>query len=169
MPPSSVIRLMMTDGNNVHAPDYHAEITAEKIIGELESSVISISDTASPDTIRASRSLRKAIEELLTSHHQVVHDHEQAKLAEHGMARAAEAVAADASQEILPDAAAESVLYDRIADAAKGTPFAQMFFRDDVRTAVINELHHETRSQMGVHRAVFHRADQLAKQPRIVK
>src|ERR1700761_6448714 len=89
---TNIVRTMYTppdaNGNAVpHPADYHAEITAEKIIGELESSIISIGATAPNETILAGRALRKAIELEIIKHHEKVHSHEQGKLAEHGLAR----------------------------------------------------------------------------------
>lgn len=152
-----MLRTMYTppdaDGNLVpHAPDYHAEITAEKIIGELESSIISVAPTST--NLQAGRDLRKKIERVLTVHHEKVHAHEHAKLEEAGMARAAIDTKVDDSKEILSDSDVSDLL-SGIADAAKGTPFEPLFLRDDVRTAITYELHHETRSQMHVHRHVF--------------
>lgn len=157
----SIVRTMATDGNNVHAPDYHAEVTAEKIIGELESSVISVADTAIPETVRASRNLRKAIEGILMSHHQKVHDYEQGKLSEHGLERM--------DQPLETSELVDEQMLEEIAAAAQGSPFERYFAQQNVRDAILAELHHETRSQMNVHRLVYQRADQLAKRPRIVK
>ncbi len=157
---SGIIRIMATSGNNVHAPDYHAEITAEKIISSAETAVISVGDTAHPEIVSAGRELRKAIEKLLLPHHQKIHDHEQGQLAEHGLDRL--------EQPLETKDLVDGQLLEDIVAAARSTPLAALFQRDDVRAAILAELHHEARSQMNVHRLVFQQADRLAKRPRVV-
>jgi hypothetical protein len=148
-----------------HAPDYHAEITAEKIIGELESSIISISPTST--SLQAGRDLRKKIEKVLTAHHERVDTHESGKLQEGGATRANLAMAHDDSNEVLSDGDVSDLLAG-IAEAAKGTPFEALFTRDDVREAITRELHHETRSQMHIHRHVFKSNAERQNKPRLV-
>ena len=150
------MRVMVTSGTNVHAPDYHAEITAEKIISAAEHSVILIADTSTLAPI--GREVRKRIEAALLKHHQAVHDHECAEIAATGMAHC------DCDLDSHPHV--DAAMLDEIAAAAEGTPLHQYFLRQDVRDGILAELHHETRSQMHVHRTV-HRARQ-ASGPRAI-
>src|SRR5579872_117961 len=142
-----MVRVMVTDGNNVHAPDYHAEVTAEKIT--------ILGENASPEIVSATRALRKKIENILLAHHQNVHDSEQAALASEGAAR--HGTPLDSSGLV------DVKTVQEIATAAVGTPLEQHFARADVQAAILEELHHETRSQMNVHRLVHARAAELAK------
>jgi hypothetical protein len=134
-------RVMITDRNAngslaVHSPDYHAEVTAEKLIVAGEQ--------ASAEQLNASRALRKKVEAILVAHHQGAHDAEQAALAQHGAARYAHPLEADVDQAVL----------NEIVAAARGTILEAHFARADVQAAILAELHHETRSQIAVHRAV---------------
>lgn len=138
-------RVMFTNGNDVHPADYHAEVTAGKIIEIVEH--------ASAAT--APRDLRKAIEAILTSHHTDVGSDENAQIKQHGLDRLNHPL--DASPHIDND------LMTQIINASKGTIMESTFARGDVQTHIVGELHHETRSQMNVHRLVFAEADRLAK------
>jgi len=140
-------RVMITDGNNVHPADYHAEVTAEKIV--------TVGETASAETVTASRELRKAIEKILIAHHVGVGEAEQAALAEHGLARCDHPL--DASPHVNDEIVAE------IVGASVGTILQGHFARPDVQEVIREILHHETRSQMNVHRLVHKEADRLAK------
>jgi hypothetical protein len=137
-------RVMITNGNNVHAPDYHAEVTAEKII--------SVAETASPETVLAARDLRKKVEVILTSHHQVTHDTEQAALATMGPARYSHPLESVVDEGVMKQIVAASV----------GTILEGHFARADVQELILAELHHETRSQMNVHRLVHKEASRLS-------
>jgi hypothetical protein len=141
-------RVMITNGNNFHPADYHAEVTAEKIVV--------IGENASPELIQASRAFRKAVEAILVSHHTVVESTEQAALAEHGAARYDHCL-----HQCALDATDESVMVE-IAAASRGTVLEAHFHRADVQAAILQELHHETRSQMNVHREVHKAAAKLA-------
>ena len=132
-------RVMITNGNNFHPADYHAEVTAEKIVV--------VGETASSGQVSASRELRKKVEAILTRHHIGVEDDEQAKLKEHGMARLDHPL--DASPHITDD------IVQEIDAAARGTVLENHFSRADVQGVITEILHHETRSQMHVHRMVF--------------
>lgn len=140
-------RVMITNGNNVHAPDYHAEVTAEKIT--------LLAETASAETISATRDLRKKFEAILTSHHQGAHDAEQSALKTEGVARYK--VELDATPHV------NDGLVKQLVAAAVGTPLEAHFAKPEVQAAILSELHHETRSQMNVHRLVHARAAELAK------
>lgn len=134
-------RVMTTDRNpdgtlSVHSPDYHAEVTAEKIIV--------VGETASDAQVSASRDLRKKVEAILIAHHQDTHDAEVAALAEHGAARYDHDLEASVDDAVLKE----------IVAAARGTVLEAHFARPDVQEAILAELHHETRSQMRVHRTV---------------
>lgn len=162
------VGVMITNGNNVHPADYHAEVTAGKIIV--------VAETASDETKQASRELRKKVEAILVAHHEGVHDHEQAKLAEEGLdrckgqlARRAEIDAAIAEKrepvmttEMHDLDASEHVtdeIIDEIAGAARGTILEGHFANPEVQNVIREILHHETRSQMNVHREVHVQAD----------
>lgn len=80
----SIVRVMATSGNNVHAPDYHAEVTAEKIISAAQTAVVSISNSSPVASV--GREVRKKIEAILLAHHGMVHEHEQSGLTENGLA-----------------------------------------------------------------------------------
>ena len=71
--------IMITNNADHHDPEHHAEMTASKIIVTAES--------ASPETVRASRALRRDVERILLRHHEDTHHCEQAALGEHGAAR----------------------------------------------------------------------------------
>lgn len=142
-------RCMITNGNNVHPADYHAEVTAEKIVV--------VGEKASSEQISASRELRKKIEAILTQHHCVVGADEQAKLAEHGEARLDHPL--DATPHVTDDVVAE------IASAARGTVLEAHFARADVQGVIREILHQETRSQMHVHRIVAKAAGTLKPAP----
>jgi cation diffusion facilitator CzcD-associated flavoprotein CzcO len=129
-------RVMITDGNNVHPADYHAEVTAEKIVV--------VGETASAEQVTASRSLRKAIEAVLTAHHCTVAADEQAKLKEHGFDRLSHPL--DAAPHVT------DTIVQEIVACAKGTILEAHFGRADVQAVIAEILHHETRSQMNVHR-----------------
>jgi hypothetical protein len=166
-----MVRVMITpadkDGNpQPHCPEYHAEITAEKIIGELETSIISIAGTAPGETIAAGRHLRKEIERILVRHHRDAHSHEGEQLEQHGLARSQTEDAPDSTECFCQDD--EQQTLNEIAEAARGTPFEAMFSREDVRAALLAEIHHEIRSQMHVHRTVHVAKDRKARRPRIV-
>lgn len=138
------MRVMITNGTNVHSPDYHAEITAEKIISAAETSVVSIPDTS--QHARVGREVRKRIEAALIKHHQAVHDHEQGEIAAKGLSHC------DCDLDSHPHV--DDEMLDEIAAAAEGTLLHQYFLRQDVRAGILAELHHETCSQMNVHRQV---------------
>lgn len=151
-PTLSVVRVMLTplDANGLpqpHPPDYHAEITAEKLIV--------VAETASPELQRAGRDLRKKVEAILLSHHTKVHDDEQAKLKQYGIGRLDYPLESDVSDAILHE----------IVAASRGSILESHFARPDVQEVLMNELHHETRSQMQVHRHVHevrHQRDKKA-------
>lgn len=128
--------IMITDGNNFHAADYHAEITAEKIVV--------VGENVPENITSAARTFRKRVEAILTVHHKAVEDAEQAALAEHGAARYDHPLVADVDTSVLTN----------IVAAAKGTILEAHFARADVQAAVLQELEHETRSQMNIHRMV---------------
>jgi hypothetical protein len=136
------MRVMSTDGNNVHPADYHAEITAEKIV--------QVAEDAAPDKATAARALRKSIEAILTRHHDGVGAAEQAQLAQHGLDRLNHPL--DASPHV------GDAIVDEIVAAAKGTILEAHFAKPDVRAVIVEILHHETRTQMLVHRHVFREA-----------
>lgn len=142
-------RVMITDGNNVHPADYHAEVTAEKIVV--------VGETASPEQITASRSLRKAIEAVLTAHHCTVAADEQAQLKQHGLDRLSHPLDATAH---VTDA-----IVQEIVACAKGTVLEAHFARADVQAVIVEILHHETRSQMNVHRVVAQASGTLSPNP----
>ena len=71
--------IMITNNADHHDPEHHAEMTASKIIVTAES--------ASPETVRASRALRRDVERILLRHHEDTHHCELAALGEHGAAR----------------------------------------------------------------------------------
>jgi hypothetical protein len=142
-------RVMITNGNNFHPADYHAEITAEKIVV--------VGESASAETLQASRAFRKKVEAILVAHHETVEGIEQAALAEHGEARYGHCL-----NQCALDATDESVLVE-IAAASRGTILEAHFHRADVQAAILQELHHETRSQMNVHRDVHREAARLAR------
>lgn len=152
------MRVMITSGNNVHSPDYHAEITAEKIISAAETSVISIANSSPHASI--GREVRKRIERELLKHHQAVHDHECSELEAKGLDHC------DCDLDSHPHVDEE--MLDEIAAAALGTPLHQYFLRQDVREGILSELHHETRSQMHVHRSVHRESERLKNRPRAV-
>jgi hypothetical protein len=145
---------MITNGNNFHPADYHAEVTAEKIVV--------VGESASAETVQASRAFRKAVEAILVKHHAVVENIEQAALAEHGATRYDHDL-----QQCALDATDDSVLVE-IAAASRGTILEAHFHRADVQAAILAELHHETRSQINVHRDVHRKAAILASGPRLV-
>ena len=147
-------RVMITNGNNFHPADYHAEVTAEKIVV--------VGESASAETVQASRAFRKQVEAILVKHHTDVENAEQAALAEHGIARYDHDL-----QECAIQATDDQVLY-QIVQAARGTLLEAHFARADVQAAVLQELLHETRSQMNVHRDVHKAAARLAAGPRLV-
>ena len=141
-------RVMITNGNNFHPADYHAEVTAEKLVV--------VGETASPELVQASRAFRKKVEAILCRHHKAVEDAEQAALAQHGADRYAHDLHKGAVD--ITDA---SVLND-IIEAAVGTPLEAHFYKPEVQGAIMQELLHETRSQMKVHREVHATAAVLA-------
>jgi len=152
------MRVMVTSGDNVHSPDYHAEITAEKIISAAQTSVISI-DNASPHAV-IGREIRKRIEAALLKHHQAVHDSECVELEIKGIDHC--------DCDLDSHAHVDEAMLDEIAAAAEGTPLHPYFLRQDVRAGILAELHHETRSQMNVHRQVHRARDRKANRPRAV-
>lgn len=152
-----MVMVMITEGNNVHSPEYHAEVTAAKII--------QIAESASPEKVSAARDLRKKIETILVDHHQDVHDDEQGKMSdEHAVSETAEVDDVDTDGNPVKvtvhriDTAHHTDscenIYREIVRASQGTVLASHFQKQEVREAVLTELHHETRSQMLVHRLV---------------
>jgi hypothetical protein len=132
--------VMITNGCNFHPADYHAEVTAEKLVV--------VAGTAAPETVTASRAFRKAVEAILVRHHSDVERIEQAALAEHGSARYDHCL-----HECAVAATDDTILMDIVA-ASRGTVLEAHFANPAVQEAVLQELHHETRSQMHVHREV---------------
>jgi hypothetical protein len=128
--------IMITDGNNFHSADYHAEVTAAKIIV--------VGEGAPANVANAARAFRKKVEAILTVHHTDVEVAEQAALAKHGAARYAHDLVAEVDDAILKD----------IVGASKGTVLEAHFANPEVQAAILGELEHETRSQMNVHRMV---------------
>lgn len=153
------MRVMMTSGDNVHSPEYHAEITAEKIISAAQGSVVSVAESSPMAAV--SREVRRRIEAALLKHHQEVHDCEQADIEAGG----------DDHCECHPDShgKVDEAMLDEIADAAKDTPLHQYFLLRQVRDGILAEIHHETRSQMSVHRNVHRSRAARARRPQIVK
>lgn len=153
------MRVMITpdlpDGTSQsHPADYHAEITAEKIVV--------VAETATPETVLAARDFRKKVEQILTSHHEGVCAHECKMLEEHGLDRLDHELDADG------DGIIDGGLVDEITAAARGTPLEQHFAKSDVRAAIQEIIAHESRSQMLVEREV-HAANHrkmLAKKPK---
>lgn len=141
--------VMITNGNNVHDPEYHAEVTARKIVV--------IGESASDEKKIAGRALIKAVERILIGHHQSVHDTEQAHLSTKGAARY------DAELDAAEHFDADNSLLVEIVAATKGTVLESHYARQEVQQAVLSELHHETRSQMQVHRLVHERAAELSR------
>ena len=141
-------RVMITEGNNFHPADYHAEVTAEKIVV--------VGESASAEIVTASRAFRKAVEAILVKHHGDVETIEQAKLVEIGAARYDHDL-----QQCALDATDGAVLTQIVA-ASRGSVLEAHFARPDVQAAILAELHHETRSQINVHRLVHRRAAEIA-------
>jgi hypothetical protein len=135
--------VMVTDGNNFHAADYHAEVTAEKIVV--------VGEGAPANITAAARTFRKKVEVILTRHHTTVENAEQQALAIFGALR----------YEHPLEAAVEANVLQEVVDAAKGTVLESHFVRPDVQEAILEELLHETRSQMNVHRMVHAEAARL--------
>lgn len=155
--PSPIVRVMTTplaaDGlPQPHPPDYHAEITAEKIIV--------VAETATQEIQRAGRELRKKVEAILLAHHNNVHEDEQAQLKQHGIARLDHKF--ETGRHVDEDLLAE------IVDAARGTILQEHFTRKDVQDVILAELHHETRSQMYTHRLVHGHRDVMSKKTKLV-
>jgi hypothetical protein len=133
---------MITNNADHHSPDYHAEITAEKIIV--------VAETASAQVVQASRALRKDVERILTQHHQSTHDGEQAALAQHGADRYDHPLLADSAE--TGHTVVDDTIMNHIVAAAHRHGLGGHFDRPDVQAAILCEIHHETRSQMNVHR-----------------
>jgi hypothetical protein len=127
--------IMSTDNASFHAADYHAEVTAEKIVV--------VGEGAPENITSAARTFRKKVEAILTRHHTAVEVSEQAALAANAAAHYDTPLTAVVDPTILPE----------IVAAAKGTVLEAHFSRSDVQAAVMQELEHETRSQMHIHRA----------------
>jgi hypothetical protein len=136
--------VMVTDGNNFHAADYHAEVTAEKIVV--------VGEGAPANVTAAARTFRKKVEVILTRHHTAVENAEQQAIAIFGALR----------YEHPLEAAVEANVLQEIVAASVGTILEAHFHRPDVQLAIVAELEHETRSQMNVHRAVHAEAARLA-------
>lgn len=162
--------VMITNGNNVHSPEAHAEVTAGKIID--------IAESASTDKQRAGREIRKAVEAIILAHHVGVHEDEQRKLSSQGSEHArSELVEVSVEDPDTGEVRRELVhqcdsshhddgcraILDELVAAAAGTVLASHFQRPEVQEAILAELHHETRSQMVVHRMVHERGVELAK------
>ena len=139
-------RVMITNGNNFHPADFHAEVTAEKIVV--------VGEHAPADLVNASRAFRKAVEAILVKHHTDVENAEQSALAEHGAARYDHPLIAVVDAAILKEIVSASY--------KEGHGLAAHFERADVQAAIMQELEHETRSQMNVHRDVHKAAARLA-------
>lgn len=132
-----------------HPPDYHAEITAEKLI--------QVANSAAPEVQQAGRDMRKKFEAILTKFHTFVHDDEQAQLQKHGLDR--HEVELDASHHMSDD------LMDALLGATQGSILEGHFAKKEVQDAMRSELEHEARSQMNVHRVVHgHRHRHALKQ-----
>src|SRR5258708_2844007 len=110
-------RVMITNGNNFHPADYHAEVTAEKIVV--------VGETASAEIVTASRAFRKQVEAILVKHHTDVEVAEQAALAEHGAARYDHDLIAEVDGAIMAE----------IVAASRGTVLEAHFARADVQAA----------------------------------
>lgn len=147
-------RVMTTDNADFHPADYHAEVTAEKLVV--------VGENASAEIVSASRSFRKAVEAILVKHHTDVENIERAMLAEHGTARYDHDL-----QECAIQATDDAILY-QIVQAARGTVLEAHFARADVQAAVLQELLHETRSQMNIHRDAHRTAARRAAGPKLV-
>lgn len=166
----SVMQTPLTpDGRfQVHAPDHHAEITAAKIV--------TVADSAPDDIKTVARDLRKKIEAILVSHHQGVHDDEQAKLSTLGMEHANKH---DLDEDLVrgegwvhplqSEDHVDDEIVAEVANAAQGTLLGPHFSRVDVQAAIREILHQETKSQMNAHRLVFRSNEELKNKPRLVK
>jgi hypothetical protein len=154
------MRIMVTNGNNVHSPEYHAEITAEKIISSAETAVISIAESAG-FSASVARDIRKKIEAALLKHHQAVDASECAELEAKGLEHC--------DCELHSHDHVDETMLDEIAAAAEGTHLHHYFLRQDVREGILAEIHHETRSQMQVHRTVHRAKETLKNRPRAVE
>src|ERR1700724_744389 len=111
--------VMITDGNNFHPADYHAEITAEKIVVVGENTPANVTSAA--------RTFRKKVEAILTRHHTAVEVAEQAALSAQGTAR----YGADLQECALATTDA-SVIADIVA-AARGTVLETHFAQPAVQ------------------------------------
>jgi len=134
--------IMITNNADHHDPEHHAEMTASKIIVTAES--------ASPDTVRASRALRRDVERILLRHHEETHHSEQAALGKHGADRYDHPLHKDSAQ-TGHTTVCDTIMQDIVA-AAHRHGLGAHFDRPDVQAAILGEIHHETRSQMHVHR-----------------
>lgn len=128
--------IMITNNADFHPADHHAEITASKII--------EVGENASAEQISAARAVRKTLETILTNHHERVETSERAALASNVSARVSTPLEAD-------DSEVQSTV-DEIMAAMAQTPFANTFASPGVRDGIVDILHHESRSQMQVHR-----------------
>lgn len=139
-----MVQVMITEGTNVHSPEYHSEITAGKIIAVAES--------ASEDKVRAARDVRRKIEDVLLAHHKAVHADEQKYIKDHGPDVEMECTTSEYDQSCMD-------VYTAILNASRNTVLFPHFQRQEVRDAILAELHHETRSQMQVHHVVAEALD----------
>lgn len=140
--------VMITNGNNVHSPAQHAEVTATKILEIAKR-------TYPEEGVFIDFDVRKKVEAALLAHHSEVHNDEQSKIAKKGV----EHCNSDLDSSHHADACDE--IYAELQKAVAGSRLQHIFERDDVRQAIIADLHHETRSQMNVHRIVHKRGEEL--------
>lgn len=128
--------IMITNNADFHPADHHAEITASKII--------EVGENATPEQVSIVRDIRKQLETILTDHHVAVETTERAALSTDKVGRISSALKADGA------ACNETV--DKIMAAMAQTPYANVFASPGTRHAILEIIHHESRSQMQVHR-----------------
>lgn len=144
--------IMITDGTNEHPAEYHAEMTASKLIATAES--------ATEDKVSAARDLRKRVEAILLDFHGEVGEDERRRLKSDPARRKAERVSS-------ADHDCRTVI-DQIVEAARGTALEYHFSRPEVRAAMEVELRHETRSQMNVCRCVHDQIEKDESKPKFL-
>lgn len=128
--------IMITNNADFHPADYHAEMTASKIID--------LGENATNEQIAAVRDIRKKLEAILTDHHTAVENEEQRLLQNNVTERLLAPLEADDTECL--------ATVDKIIAAMQDTPYAAAFNTPEAREGIHNIIHHESRSQMAIHR-----------------
>lgn len=134
---SNPVGILITDGG-AHPADKWAEATAQHIV--------KIAESASGERRAAAVKLEAAIIDILEGHHAIVQNGERAAIVEHGHARILHPL--DADHHISVDGAVKEIVA-----AAKNTPWAVDFEKEETVAGLTHLLHSHFKTSMHIERS----------------